>query len=225
MDVLCISAHPDDETLGCGGTLLQHGDRGDRLHWLIATCATVPEWSAEVVRRKQIEVDCVADAYGMASVHRLGYPATRLAETPERRLLDDIRSVVEECRPSWVYVVHAGDIHGDHRVLNAATMAVLKWFHLRRLGVRRVLAYETLSSTESGMGIYKPFVPNVLNDISSWVDRKIEVMRMYASEVQADPLPRGESAIRALARWRGAAAGVAAAEAFVTLREYRGGES
>ena len=73
--ILVCSAHPDDETLGCGGTILRHRQAGDEVIWLIATQAWSPRWDDETVTHKQNEVAAVADFYGVAEVVRLGLPA------------------------------------------------------------------------------------------------------------------------------------------------------
>ncbi|MEI9897616.1 MAG: hypothetical protein WDN28_28100 [Chthoniobacter sp.] len=97
---------------------------------------------------------------------------------------------------------------------------MLKPFYMRKLGVRRVLSYETLSSTEAApVLLHRIFAPNVYIDISPYLERKIEIMNLYASELHADPLPRGPGAIRALARYRGATIATDYAEAFMLIRE------
>ena len=223
MNVLIISCHPDDETLGCGGTILRHVAAGDAVHWLIVTAATEPQWPREVIERKAVEVQRVADAYGMASVTKLGLPTISLERLPLSTVIDGIRGGVENARPEVVYLVHEGDVHTDHGVVFTATMAVCKAFYMRALGIRRILSYETLSSTEAAAPHHiRAFVPNVTVEIGPLVERKIEIMRLFASEIQAEPFPRSPSAIRALARYRGAAIGVEYAEAFVLVREVIG---
>jgi LmbE family N-acetylglucosaminyl deacetylase len=218
--VLAMSAHPDDETLGCGGTLLKHRAAGDEISWLIATQGHEPQWTAEVLRRKAAEVENVARAYGVKKIFRLEKPAARLETVPQAELMDMIRRAVEESRPEVVYLVHRGDVHSDHRALFSAAAAVLKPFHMARLGVRRILSWETLSSTDAAAPApADAFVPNVFIDISRHLDEKLRVMALYETEAQPDPLPRGPSALRALSRVRGAAVGVAAAEAFALVRE------
>lgn len=220
MNILCISAHPDDETLGCGGTLLRHRSAGDELHWLVVTQAYAPQWSASVIERKAAEVEAVAGAYGMHSVRRIGFPTVRLDTVPQSDLIDGIRSVIQAARPQIVYLIHDGDVHTDHHAVFTATFAVLKSFYMHTCGVRRILSYETLSSTEAAPPQpHRYFAPNVYLDITPFMDRKIEIMEMYTTESQADPLPRGQSAIRALGRYRGATIGVEYAEAFVLIRE------
>lgn len=220
MKVLIISVHPDDETLGCGGTILKHLAAGDELHWLIATQAHEPQWSRETIETKAEEVANVAKAYGMREVLKLGLPAAAVDTQPQGELIGAIRRVIDQVRPEVVYLVHGGDIHTDHFAIFTATMSVLKPFYMRAQGVRRVLCYETLSSTEAAPPlVHRHFVPNVFSDISPFIERKIEAMNLYASELHLDPMPRGSGAIRALARYRGATISVDYAEAFMLIRE------
>jgi len=218
MNVLAIAAHPDDETLGCGGSLLKHRDAGDRIFWLIATVCHEPQWSAAAIERKAAEVERVAEAYSAAKVFRLGLPNARLDTVAVDDIMGPIGRVVEEVAPEIVYLLHAGDVHTDHQAVFTAAMSVLKPFHMARLRVRRILSYETLSSTDAAPPRWA-FVPNVYSDITSYIERKIEVMAMYETEVQPDPMPRSPSAIRAVARYRGAAVNAGYAEAFTLLRE------
>lgn len=220
MTRLCISVHPDDETLGCGGTLLKHRASGDRLFWLIATQAQEPQWSAEMIRRKDAEVERVADAYGVERYFKLGFPTARLDTVSQADLIERIRDVISEVRPEVVYLVHDGDAHTDHHAVFTASMSALKPFYMVPLGVRRVLCYEVLSSTEAAPPqLDRAFIPNVFNDITPYIEGKIKIMGLYETEAQPDPFPRGPSAIRALARYRGATIGVEYAEAFTLVRE------
>lgn len=220
MEVLAISVHPDDETLGCGGTLLRHRGDGHTIHWVIVTQAHSPGWSQESIDRRAGEISAVANCYSMQSVSKLGLPTTQLDVMPLGKIMEGLRKTIQEVRPAVVYLPHYGDVHTDHHMVFLATFSVLKAFYMRSLGVRRVLSYETLSSTEAAPPLtFRAFVPNVYTDITAHIDRKIEVMNLYATESQPDPLPRGPSAIRALGRFRGATVGVEYAEAFMLVRE------
>jgi LmbE family N-acetylglucosaminyl deacetylase len=220
MRVLIVSAHPDDETLGCGGTILKHVAAGDEVVWAIVTQAHEPQWARSVIDAKAAEVEMVASAYGIASHARLGLPSSRLDVTPRAELIEVLATFIREARAELVYVVHPGDVHGDHADVFDATMSVLKAFRMGTLGVRRVLAFETLSSTDAApQPSERAFVPTVYSDISGYLERKLEIMALYVTEEQADPLPRGPTAIRALARLRGATVGVEYAEAFQLVRE------
>lgn len=220
MKILVISAHPDDETLGCGGTLVRHRDQGDELAWAVVTAAYVPVWTEQIVRRKQTEKESVAASYGIESPVFMDLPAARLDTVPFEQLIQSMDEVVEKTAPEIVYIVHGGDVHSDHRIVHQAILSALRPPRMRDLGVKRILSYETLSSTEAGgTEEHTIFVPNLFIDISRYIDKKIDIMNLYASETQADPMPRGVSAIRALARYRGATIGVEYAEAFMLVRE------
>lgn len=220
MNVLAISAHPDDETLGCGGTLLRHHGEGHSLHWAIVTQAHSPQWSSELIERKAAEVEAVARCYSMQSVHRLRLPTTELDAIPFARVIDGLRTAIEQVHPDIVYLPHRGDVNTDHEVVFRAALSVLKAFYMRRFGVSRILSFETLSSTEAAAPAQSSaFVPNVYIDITPYCERKVEIMSVFESEAQADPMPRGPSAIRALARYHGATVNVEYAEAFMLVRE------
>jgi LmbE family N-acetylglucosaminyl deacetylase len=213
MKVLVISVHPDDEALGCGGSILRHAAAGDEIYWMVVTEGYVPRLTPEMMKTKALEVEAVAAAYGAKRLIKLGFRATSLDHIPQNDLVDKIREVVSDVRPEIIYQVHGGDIHTDHRAFFTASMSVLK-------PVRRILCYETLSSTEAAPALVdRQFLPNVYADITPYLERKLEIMKLFASELQPDPFPRGSSAIRALARFRGATISIEYAEAFMLIRE------
>jgi LmbE family N-acetylglucosaminyl deacetylase len=220
MNILVISAHPDDETLGCGGTLLRHVAQGASLYWLILTRGSEPTYSSDYLQCAREEVENVAKAYGIKQTFWPGLPSTGLDALPLNDVIAAVRRTVEEVRPDVVYTVHQGDVHTDHQVVFTATAIVLKPFYMRSLGVKRFLSFETLSSTDAAPASPSSmFAPNVYCDITPYIDRKLEIMRLFAQQVQAEPMPRSDSAIRALARVRGASISVPYAEAFMLIRE------
>ncbi len=217
--ITMISVHPDDETLGCGGTLLRHGAAGDRLSWIIVTAGWEPKHSRELLATKSAEVDRVAQAYQMADVTRLGLPTTRLRELPVEQIVDALGSAIERSQPDTIYTVHAGDVHTDHQAVVEAISIVCKPFR-QRPRPERILSFETLSSTDAAFAdAHRAFVPNLFVDITPHIERKIAIMGMFASEAQPDPQPRAAESIRALARYRGATIGREYAEAFMLIRE------
>jgi LmbE family N-acetylglucosaminyl deacetylase len=216
--ILVCAAHPDDETLGCGGAILLHRQAGDEVIWLIATQAWSPRWDAETLTRKAAEIDAVASYYAFAEVIRLGLPAARLDELPFGEVLGSVGEAIANVAPDQVYSLHVGDVHGDHQVLAEAVWRSLKPFRGGRQ-VQTVLSYETLSSTDQAPPSGEAFQPTVYRDITSVIDEKLEAMALYGSEIQALPAGRNADSVRALARVRGAAAGVEYAEAFMLLRQ------
>jgi LmbE family N-acetylglucosaminyl deacetylase len=220
MRILVIAPHPDDETLGCGGSLLKHKANGDSLSWLVATRGHEPQWSAEVLEQKEREISAVAAAYGFDNTFRLNFPAIKLDKIPIEEIIVGIRDAVTDSQPDCVYLNHAGDVHSDHRVLFEATMSVLKPFYSSMHGVTRVLSYEVFSSTDAApVNPARAFLPNVFTDVTEFLEKKLEIMGLYESELHASPLPRSLDSLRALARVRGATIGVEYAEAFMLVRE------
>lgn len=216
--ILVVAPHPDDEVIGVGGTLLRLKAEGAALAWVIVS-SVPPEmgWSDERLACRADEIRRVSAAIGFDEVFELGLPAAHLDQVPTQDLVGAMSAVFEKFNPDEVYLPHPGDVHTDHRLVFEAGVACTKWF--RYPSVRRVLSYETLSETDFGLRPEQAFVPNVFMDIGYWLDTKIELMEIYASEMAAFPFPRSAKAIRALAAVRGAASGFQAAEAFQLLRE------
>jgi LmbE family N-acetylglucosaminyl deacetylase len=217
--VLAIAPHPDDETLGCGGTLLRHVARGDCVHWVIvAEVKAAQGFSEDRIRSRNVEIDTVARAYGFAGVHRLDFPTMRLDTVPMGDLVGALGRVVKETHAQILYVPYRNDAHTDHTAVFDAAAACAKTF--RYPTVRSVRAYETLSETEFGI---RPddhgFRPNLFIDIVGQLDKKLEIMGIFDSELGPFPFPRSEVTLRALAQLRGSQSGVHAAEAFMLLKE------
>lgn len=220
MNVLSISVHPDDETLGCGGALLRHLADGDCIHWGLVTAAAESDYDAKQIDRQRRQVEAVNAAYPFHGLHWMKLPTTRLESMPLNQVVDALRGVMEAVRPDIVYIPHRGDVHSDHRVVHDAAMAVTKAFYMRTYGVRKVLACEVLSETDAAYPApATAFMPNVLLDVSSVLERKLEIFNLFESEIHSGFLPRNAAALRALARVRGAAIGVEYAEAFMLMRE------
>jgi len=219
-DVLVVAPHPDDETLGCGGTLLRHRLEGDRIHWLIATSMGDTEYPHAQVAERNAEIDGVANAFSFTSVHQLGLPAAGVDRVTRADVVRAIGRVFQLVMPSVVYLPYAGDAHSDHATIFHASASCTKWFRFE--SITEVLVYETLSETDAGIDPdSRGFRPQLFVDISSQLEEKLRIMTIYRSELEDFPFPRSIEAIRALAMWRGAAMGAHAAESFIILRQRR----
>jgi len=217
--VIIVAPHPDDETLGCGGTILRHREAGDDIHWLVVTAMTPEQgFSQEKIAAREAEIAAVARRYGFASVQLLGLPTTRLDTLPASDLISKIAGVIQGVAPEVVYLPFSGDAHSDHSIVSKAVLSCTKWF--RKTSIKRILAYETLSETEFGISPDAlGFRPNVFVDIHHYLDEKIDILKIFASELGEFPFPRSIETVRALARLRGSSAGCSAAEAFMLLKE------
>jgi LmbE family N-acetylglucosaminyl deacetylase len=219
MKVLFISVHPDDETLGCGGTILKHKKNNDEIYWLIITdVSTELGYSEEFVNKRKKQISEVSRAYGFIDVINLNFPAAKLYGVDFSALLDKISEAVQKIKPDTVYTINRSDIHTDHQIAAKAVMSSLKSF--RAPFVKRVLMYECVSETEIAFPLPENiFIPNSYSDITEFIDEKLKIMQIYSSEVQKTPYPRSLENIKSLARFRGASVSVDFAEAFMILRD------
>lgn len=216
--VIIITPHPDDETLGCGGSILKHIQNGDQVSWVIVTQMNQKFYSLEKINTRNKEIKKVNENYCFTKVFQLPFCAAKLGEIEKEELINGISHVFSEVNPNIIYVPYRNDIHSDHKIVFDAAMVCTKWF--RYPSVQKVLVYETLSETDFSMNPDSTgFRPNVFVNIEEYIEQKIEIMKIYESEIDAHPFPRSEESIRALATLRGSAAGFKAAEAFMLLKE------
>lgn len=215
---MVVAVHPDDETIGCGGTLLKHREMGDEIHWVIVTEMTSDAYSQERRLKRNREIEAVASAYGFSTVTQLGFPTTKLNELNDSILIDAFSSVVRKNEPTILYLPFYGDVHSDHRCAFNAGMACTKSF--RYPFVKKVLLMETLSETEFSAPVPgMSFIPNVYRDISEFIKKKIQILSLYKGEIADAPFPRSSETVQALAVFRGSVAGCKFAESFMLLKD------
>jgi LmbE family N-acetylglucosaminyl deacetylase len=216
--IIVISAHPDDETLGAGGTLLKHKENGDEIHWLIATNIFENQgFSKERIQARQVEIEKVAKHLCIKGVFKLDYPTMSLSSSSLINLVPEISKIFMEVKPEVIYTLNRSDAHSDHRYLSDAVMACTKSF--RYPFIKKVLMYECISETEFAPAFFeKVFIPNYFVDITDFIDKKLKIMRIFESELSDPPFPRSEENIKALARFRGSSVGCHYAEAFQVVK-------
>ncbi|WP_027624878.1 PIG-L deacetylase family protein [Clostridium lundense] len=219
MKVLVISVHPDDETLGCGGTLLKHKNIGDEIYWAIITKADeLLGYSREFMYKREKQIEDVSKIYGFKKVYKLGFTTTKLHSIDFSQIISSISELINDVKPEIVYMNNRSDIHTDHQIAARAIFSCTKSF--RYPFINKILMYECISETEIAPALSENlFIPNVYSDITEFIDKKLEIMNIYESELQNPPLPRSLDNMKALARYRGASCGVNYAEAFMLIRE------
>lgn len=221
--VLVVAVHADDETLGCGGTLLKHKAQGDEIYWLLLTGPTLnhpSHFTEERIQARKEIVDRINNAYNFNGLEYLELPTQLLHTLDLRDIIKKISEVFKRIQPNIIYTMFANDVHSDHRVAFDAVYSCTKSF--RYPFIEKIYMLETLSETEFALSVpAKTFIPNVYVDISDYLDRKLEIMQLYPKEVMREPYPRSLSSIKSLARVRGSRAGVMYAEAFMLLYEKR----
>lgn len=215
MKILIIAPHPDDEVLGCGGTIKKYSKQGSEICLCIVTKAYAPSWSEEFLRQRPKEIETANQILGISKTYFLNFPTAKLDTIPQKELNAAISRVIKEVEPQILYIPHQGDLNKDHRLVFESALVAAR---PQESSIKKILSYETLSETEGGT-ILKPFVPSVYEDISDVFDAKIKAIKGYSSEVKEYPHPRSLEIIEALAKKRGSEADFKLAEAFVLIRE------
>ena len=219
MNILVISVHPDDETLGAGGTILKHIDEGHNVTFLLMTRIDISQGFNESQIDTHIkQKDAMIKAYGFSKVYELGFLSTQLHMIDFSMLIKKINKLIQNIKPEVVYTVNRSDVHTDHQITSKAVFSSIKSF--RHPYIKKVLMYECISETEAAPQLSESvFIPNVFSDITDYFDRKIEIMKIFKSEIQDYPMPRSVENIKALAMYRGASCNKKYAEAFMLVKE------
>ena len=214
LKILVVAAHSDDEVLGCGGTLLRHRSRGDKINLMLLTNGVGSRGINEGATRRALASQIVSEKLGVYSHTQLDFPDNQLDTVPLLELVKSIELVATSVRPDIVYTHHAGDLNIDHRVCSEAVLTAFR--SLPETDFFGIYGFEVQSSTEWSPRIY--FNPTHFVNVAGYLEDKKELMSIYKDEVRNFPHPRSLIAIDALAKWRGSTAGFEAAEAFVILK-------
>lgn len=220
MIVLVIAPHPDDEIIGVGGTIAKRVKTGDEVYVCIVTKGMEPIFPKEYVEQGRSECRAADAKLGVKETIFLDFPAVMLETVPRYEFNGKIAEVIQKINPDEVYIPHRGDMQLDHQMVADATMVAVRPRGKRY--PKRVYAYETLS--ETGWNIpntVNEFIPTVYEDISEFIETKLEAMSLFESQLAPFPAARSIAAIEALAKYRGATVSVSAAEAFSLIREVK----
>lgn len=210
--VLVVAAHPDDELLGCGGTVALHARAGDRVTSVVVCEGESLRYGPGGVGQSD-HTKRAADLLGVRDVRALGFPDQKLDTLTLTKIITPLEEVVRETRPEIVYCQYGGDANRDHEILFRALLIATR---PTESFLRAVYAFDTASSTE--WGYPRTFVPDTWVEISATLETKIEAMACYESEVRPYPHPRSLDALRHRARAWGNQACMDAAEVFMTVR-------
>lgn len=222
---LVIAAHPDDEVLGCGGTVARMTEEGVVVHIAfladgVGARESHPGLARSPLSERRAAAKKAADILGAASVNFDDLPDNQLDSVPLLTVVQRVEMLIAKHRPATVMTHHAGDLNVDHRLVHEAVMTACR--PQRGHPVRTLLCFEVPSSTEwQPAGSDVPFAPNWFVDISGTLQRKLAALEAYAMEMRDWPHPRSMTGVEHLARWRGATVGCEAAEAFILARAVR----
>jgi LmbE family N-acetylglucosaminyl deacetylase len=226
MKYLVIAAHPDDEVLGCGGTIARMTQEGHVVNIAILGEGVTSRFDkrehAEKGLIEPLKENCRQSAklLGAQEPFFFNLPDNRFDTVPILEIVKHIEELVNKLKPKIIFTQHGGDLNIDHAITFRATLTACR--PVEGCPVKDIYAYEVPSSTEWSFQQFQPvFRPNMFVDITTHIDKKIQAMQHYQSESCKFPHPRSPEALRTFASNRGCAVGYGAAEAFEIIRSMR----
>lgn len=214
--ILVLAAHPDDEVLGCGGTLARYSKEGCNVHVAFLADGVYSRTNASADSEKELRRSAASKALailGVTSFSFSDFPDNRMDTVAGLDVAKVIEGLIETYNPTIVFTHHHGDVNVDHRKVHEATVVACRPQPSRK--VHTLLCYEVASSSEWQLPVVgQSFSPNWYVDISDHLTLKLQSLEQYAAELRKWPHPRSSEGVQSLARWRGATVGVTAAEAF-----------
>lgn len=228
MNVLVICAHPDDEVLGLGGTLVKHKINGDNVYSCILCERATARQNKPEHQHFLKQIHEAANIIGIKDIMFFDFPNIRMNVIPMLDIVQSIEKSIIKFKPTIIYTHHVGDLNDDHKIVFNATMAAIRLPERQNIEelptnlIREVLCYEVPSSTEWGAPLPGlVFSPNVFVDIKETFKLKIKALQQYVEIVKEYPHPRSLENLEALAKYRGAQSGYELAEAFMLVRGIR----
>ena len=219
MKIMVFAPHRDDEILGVGGTMLKRKAAGDHITVCLVT-ARAGEILPDCTQRIHDEMKRAHAYVGVDQYIGLPFGANKIEDFSRVDVNQAFYDAIMKTKPDEVYLPFWGDMQKDHQLTTQAAMVALRAKNPH--GVKRIYAYETLSETGINLPtVDNAFIPNVYEDITDFLDGKLDAMRMFKSQVHDFPDLRSIETIEALAKFRGATANVKAAEAFMLIREIK----
>ncbi|MBL7124604.1 MAG: PIG-L family deacetylase [Dehalococcoidales bacterium] len=217
MKVLVIAAHPDDEVLGCGGTIGKHAQSGDEVYCLILGEGVAARGKGEASVKKEKEALRAAEILGIKELIFKDFPDQRLDTIPLLEVIKSIEEVKQRIKPNIIYTHHQGDLNIDHQITFKAVLTACR--PMKDESVKEIYSFEVPSSTEWNSPEFQNyFMPNVFVDISNTFRKKLEAVKAYESETCEYPHPRSPRALEIIARRWGVVVGKELAEAFRLVR-------
>ena len=224
MNVLAVVAHPDDEILGCGGTLKKLANEGHHVFTCVLCGQADARHARPAIERFREVVRMSEEVIGVEASEKHDFPNIRFNVVPHLDLVKAVEAALVRFRPEWVFTHHPGDLNVDHRVTHDATMAAIMLpqrltADLPVTMIRRALLFEVPSSTDWASPLADAFRPNCFVDVTSTLDDKIRALEAFDGALKPFPHARSRENIRHLAHVRGGQAGLRAAEGFTIVRE------
>jgi len=217
---MVIAAHPDDEILGCGGTLYKYSKKSKiNLVFLSdgESSRKIKNPKKKIKNRKKCALK-VGSLLGAKHIMFGDFPDNRLDNLPSIEITQFIEKCINKIRPDTILTHHYNDLNLDHRVVSNSVITACR--PLKSSSVNLILFFEILSSTEWQINDSKNlFNPNWFEDISKEINFKLKLLKIYKDELRTYPHSRSVKGVKALSKYRGVSSGYKFAEGFVLGRK------
>ena len=216
--IIVVAAHPDDEVLGCGGTIVKHVAQGDIVHSVFMSDGVNSRLDSSKVKlnRRLKASKSVQSLLGISSTHYLNLPDNSMDSVPLLEIVQKLEPIINKIKPSVIYTHSYGDLNIDHQLTHAAVMTACR--PIPDSTVREIYGFEVISSTEWSNPLKSTFKPTLFIDITKHLSKKLNALKAYKQEMRDVPHSRSIKHIEILAQHRGYSVGVDMAEAFEVYR-------
>ena len=216
--IIVVAAHPDDEALGCAGTIAKHVAQGDVVHLVFMSDGVNSRLdSSKVKLKKRIKASKSVQALlRISSSHYLNLPDNAMDNVPLLKIVQKLEPIIHKIKPSIIYTHSYGDLNIDHQLTHAAVMTACR--PVPNSTVREIYGFEVISSTEWSAPQRSKFEPNLFVDITKFMNIKTQALKLYKEEMRSSPHSRSLKHVKVLAQHRGYTIGVNMAEAFEIYR-------
>ena len=217
-NLIVFAAHPDDEVLGCGGTIKKLSKKFNIIVVFFTTGISSRDTSSKKKQIRNLKKDCreANKLLGSNKIIFLDLKDNQLDTYPRIFVIKKIEKILKTYKPQIVFTHHFEDLNIDHQVISNALITACRP-NLKNKYLKKILFFEVLSSTE--WSVKRNFNPNYYQEINNFISYKLKAMKEYKTEIQQNPLPRSIETIKSLAKLRGSEIGMNYAEAFILFRE------
>jgi len=224
-NVLVVAAHPDDEVLGCGGTIAKYSKDNNIYLVILGEGISSRYIQRNEVKKKELlqlrkDSQKVGELLGIKEIFFFALPDNRFDTVSFLDIVKKVEEIIKKIKPEIIYTHYSGDLNIDHRLTFQAVLTATR--PVKGCSVKEIYSFEIPSSTEWSFGKIekdKIFNPNIFEDISDALETKLKALKAYKNEIRKFPHPRSSKTIRAMATKWGSVAGLKYAEAFELTRK------
>ncbi len=222
--ILAVVAHPDDEALGCLGTLLYFRNKGYKVKVVFMSDGESSRKLSSAKKKKFInsrtnQARLVSKKSKFTNPEFFNFPDNQLDTIPLLTIVKKLEREIKLFKPSIIFTHFENDLNIDHQITCKSVLTATR--PKTSLFVKKIYCFETLSNTDFNFikNKKKLFNPNFYVDIEKYLKKKLNLLKIYKREIKSWPHQRSIKGVKVLSNYRGSQIGVKNAEAFVCLRE------